>query len=326
MLRFSDSTCRPSIAVFLLGFSIVFVSCSEEGPTDPVVEDDSAELVLLASLYNDLPDPDECDPGQLVDAERQNVLQYVNQVRAAHGLPTVGYASEHDDEVTASALITAANDLLSHQPTSDLKCWSDAGYRGSNAGNLGWAARFDQESEMAFSTKYMVDLWWNDDGEPSVGHRRWMLNPFLTSIAFGRVDRPMTESESAVTATTLWVINEDEADISTLPIDFVAYPFEITPRRRFNSQAELSFSALVDRTDFWANQDVDYSSATIEVTDPSGERIAVNNIRRLNDGAGLPNALVWQSPIEQGTRYDVTIGNVRWEGKVKGYSYWFEVE
>ena len=312
--------------VLLTALSVLLTACAEKAPIDPGEQPTDDDFSLLSSLYTRLPDPDDCDAGELAAAERDTVLNYINEVRAAHGLPAVAYAAEHDAEVTATALITVANNVLTHDPTSDLSCWSAEGKRGAAASNIGWATRTGTDTEAAFSTRYMIDLWWNDDGTPSVGHRRWMLNPFLTAIAFGRVDRPMTESEAGVTGTAIWVINDEQADIRSLGIDHVAYPYEMTPRHRFNSKAELSFSALVRKDSIWANRNVDLSSATIRITDPSGEEIDVSDLKRLNDGAGLANALVWKSPVEVGVRYDVTVSGVEYEGVERGYTYWFEVE
>ena len=320
------ATYRP--VLFVLAFALLVASCAEDGPINPAPGETAAELVLLTSLYNRVSDPDRCDPGILADAERQKVLRYINEVRAAHGLSAVVYAAEHDEEAAASALISAANDLLSHQPPTDLRCWTEAGFRGSGAGNLGWASRFDQQPEMAFSSEHMVDLWWTDDGTASVGHRRWMLNPFLTRIAFGRVDKAMTANESAVTAATLWVINDEDAEPRSTPVtvDFVAYPFEQTPSRRFSAgTSELSFTVIGDKTNVFGNQNINLSLANIRITDPSGNTLAVTDLRRLHDGSGVPNALVWRSPVEQGVRYDVVVTGISIGGEGKRYDYGFEV-
>ncbi len=311
---------------------LLIASCSEENPgAVPDVElregVDSTLLVELADIYLRQPILSACDPGLLDPAEEARVVAYINEVRALHRLSPVVWDESHLEEVRQAALIIVANNFLAHNPPRSLLCWSETGLAGSQTSNLSWASRYDGRVTKGFSSEYMVDSWWKDSGVSLVGHRRWMLDPFLQRVAFARVDKPETETESGVTGAALHVIEEERLPSQSLQtLDFVAYPFELYPAHLFNSGISLSFSAIVDNNDYWGNQSVNLEEATITMTEPSGRTLAVRNIRRKNDAFGLPNALIWDADVVSGVRYTVTIEGVSYAGEQRGYTYWFEVE
>lgn len=311
--------------------AVVIASCSEETPGSAALDSqsgglDSTLLVELGDIYLRQPILSACDPGLLDPAEEARVVAYINEVRALHRLSPVVWDDRRAEEVRQAALIIVANNFLAHDPPSSLLCWSETGLAGSQTSNLSWASRYDGRVTKGFSSEYMVDSWWKDSGVSLVGHRRWMLDPFLQRVAFARVDKPETETTSGVTGAALHVIEEERLpSLSAGTLDFVAYPFEVYPARLFNSGLSLSFSALLDRNDYWGNQNVELEGATIKMTDPSGRTLAVRNILRRTDAFGLPNALIWDADVQNGVRYTVSIEGIIYAGEQRGYSYWFEV-
>lgn len=157
-----------------------FSGCSET-PTDPLpAPGDSASL---ASLYDERPNVDNCFEGRLKQAEREKVLAYVNAIRRLHGLEDVEYRAADDIQTAKASLIIAANSTLTHQPTASMRCYTQEGYDGSSTSNIGFRSGETPSSES------FIDMWLVDNGVASLGHRRWIIDPFLRHISFGRVDR-----------------------------------------------------------------------------------------------------------------------------------------
>ena len=312
--------------------ALLLAACSEQEPGAAPDLDlrpgvDSSLLVELDAIYLEPPLLSACNPGRLDPAEEARVVDYINEVRALHRLSPVSWDPTRLEEVRQAALIITANNYLAHDPPSSLLCWSEAGRAGSQGSNLAWASRYDGRVSMGFSSEYMVDSWWKDSGVSLVGHRRWMLDPFLQKVAFARVDKAETETSSAVTGAALFVINEERVPSpSAENLEFVAYPFENYPARLFNSGLSLSFSALVDKADYWGNQGIDLSDATVTMTDESGNTLGTRNLQRRTDAFGLPNALIWDADVRNGVRYTVTVNGVSHGGTERGYEYWFRVE
>ena len=69
----------------------------------------------------------------------------------------------------------AALNGLTHHPPEDAACYTPGGAQGAGSSNLALGA------DAAGS----VDLYVADHGVPSLGHRRWVLNPSALVTAFG---------------------------------------------------------------------------------------------------------------------------------------------
>lgn len=285
-----------------------------------------AAAIQKSALYETLPDVARCNPGVLKQEEKTKVLGKLNQIRRLHGLNPVEY-EPRDDQLTAkAALIIAANATLSHFPDKSFKCWSKEGEAGSSTSNLhisyyGGAAELDE------SESFVVG-WLIDEGVESLGHRRWLLDPFLKTISFGRVDgKPLVPSQwDSVSGAAVKVIHEERAELSDQKADFVAYPHGDYPPELFSIGWYLSFSALADKEDPWGNRDVDYAAAKIEVQDEAGKRLKVSGVKHDNSGFGLPNFLQWKvEGLRPEQRYQVKISGVKRAGKVRDYAYWFKI-
>ena len=61
-------------------------------------------------------------------------------------------------------------------------------------GNLAWASANNEEEAKAMNMENAVDMWLSDtdktgeseDNEKVVGHRRWSLDPLLSTVGFGK--------------------------------------------------------------------------------------------------------------------------------------------
>lgn len=267
----------------------------------------------LEDLYDVLPDIGQCYEGVLKETEKQKALEELNFIRSLHGLRPVAYDYQSDIFTARAALIIVASRQMSHFPSSSLPCFTQEGYFGSSTSNLYMRGWYDTIP----ATENFVIGWIIDDEVESLGHRRWLLSPFLKQISFGRVD------VWGFTGAAIRVIYE-----STVPssVDFVAYPYGEYPRNLFIPNWYLSFSAVPSKSSVWANERVDFSRATIEVVDEAGNSIPVHSIRFDNQGYGVPNNLQWKCDgLRYGKTYRVKIKNVRFDGKMLEYEYWFRI-
>lgn len=296
----------------VLLFTLVLNGCLNI-PFSPVQGPEFSKPGKLEDLYEVLPDIRQCYEGVLKEAEKQKALEELNFIRNLHNLNPVTYDYQSDIFTAKAALIIAASKQMSHFPDSSLPCWTQEGYFGSSKSNLYWWGWYDTIPK----TEDFIKGWVIDDEVESLGHRKWLLNPFLEQISFGRVDIPN------FTGAAIRVIYDSTAFSN---VDFVAYPYEEYPRNLFLFDWYFSFTAIPEKHDIWANERVDFSRATIEVTDEAGNSISVHSVRFDNEGFGVPNNLQWKcSGLQYGKTNWVKISNVRFGGRVLSYEYWFRI-
>jgi uncharacterized protein YkwD len=276
-------------------------------------------------LYSALPDTSICRAGTLTTAERTSVLATVNAIRAAHGLAAVGLDAAGENEVMQAALMSVVNGQLNHTPPTTWGCYSAAGRTGAETGNLylgGPSAFLTLASSASILASWLADV----GSEATLGHRRWMLDPFLKQVAFGRVD---VENASGVrtTAAVLKVIYPADATGSVTP-DYVAYPVGDYKKAYFQGNPIQSFTAIADKTSRSANglSKVDYGLATVSVVPRGGAALTVSAVSPDYVGYGVPNVLRFRAAgITAGVVHDVTIANVRVNGVLRSYSYSFRL-
>lgn len=277
------------------------------------------------ALYAALPDTSICRAGTLTAAEKSAALATVNAIRAAHGLASVAYETAGDEEVMQIALMSVVNGQLDHAPPTTWGCYSAAGYSGAQASNLylgGPSAFLPLASSAAILAGWLADV----GSETTLGHRRWMLDPFLKQIAFGRVD---VEDSRGVRATgaAIKVIHAG-SDAGPVTPDYVAYPVGDYKKAYFQGNPIQSFTAIADKTSRNANgqSKVDYGVATVAVVPRGGTALTVTEVSPNYVGYGVPNVLRFRAAgIAAGVVHDVTVANVRVNGVLRSYSYSFRL-
>jgi Fibronectin type III domain/Cysteine-rich secretory protein family/Bacterial Ig-like domain (group 3) len=157
------------------------------------------------------------------------MLAQTNYYRAMAGVPPVTFTPALNTEAQAAALIQSANNSLNHHPPSTgtgSTCWTQLGATGSAASSL--------SEGQGFVGPQAVDNWAEDTGDPtqqfgeSLGHRRNMLDPSITTMGAGSI--PATPGGSAVSAevvlTTPTATRPPVRDnfVAWPPAGFVAYP------------------------------------------------------------------------------------------------------
>lgn len=309
---------------------VLMTSCATVQNDSQKVFANNGYLESSRQLYEIQPNIAACKAGILNNSVRERVLEIVNRIRGLHGLSAVSYSKEYESEVMEAALMMAANGQLSHSPPSSWKCYSAKGASGAGRSNIhgGMIA-----SNLRFlSPEEIVIGWLTDVGNASgdnVGHRRWLLDPFLQNISFGMVSGQV--GSAVTTAAALRVIWDQPSYQKAPPFinDFVAYPFNDYPENLFDKKAIISFSALAG-PGYKHDNRADYSKATVRVSDENGKEQAIFNISSDSDGFGIPNAIQFSlRDIEENKKYIVHIDNV-YVGKTgaavpKNYSYWFRI-
>lgn len=277
-------------------------------------------------LYDRDPVIASCDAGQLKLSEKQRALNTVNSIRALHGLKPVVYDNTSDIDTAKSALMSVANQSLSHTPPTSWNCYTPEGARGSGNSNLflRWSS-----AKSDFATEAGIASLLIDDGVASLGHRRWLLHPFLSDTSFGRVDGKPFANNNWATGMTLKVIGSPDADLTGNNTTYVAYPVGNYPAAYFKHGWFMSFSVIADkRGTFYNGQtNVDFASATIQVLGPGGINMTLTSPSVDYQGFGLPNSVQW---ITQGTQnnvtYTVKISNVFVRGTAQNFSYPFTIQ
>lgn len=290
--------------------------------TEPATGSDFLSSVAL--LYSAQPNIAACQAGTLKPEVGARVLAALNDIRARHKLPAVTYAPADEPASQQSALMMAANGQLSHFPPTSWNCYTTAGATAAGQSNiyLGMGGlRYSQDADILIG--FLTDT--NNVTANNIGHRRWLLYPFLSTIAYGRV-AGVWQTNNRADGASIKVINTTQNTAGPLP-DYVAYPFEDYPARYYENGALLSFGVIANKTsNFGANSAVNFANATITVRARGGAALTVSNVSFDNDGFGLPNNLQWSvAGLTNNTTYDVTINNVVVSGAARNYSYYFKL-
>ena len=272
------------------------------------------------SIYKVQPDVSACQEGELTDAEKEKVQNYVNRIRAIHHIPPVTYDYSGDKFAQKGALVTVANRSLSHTPPSNWSCFSDDAYYGNENSNL---YIYMSSMQTQLSSENGIINWMIDENVENLGHRRAIINPFVDKISFGRVEG--TVAGAYVIGMNLKYLDNVKGNISATNIEYVAYPQGEYDKDYFQNGWYLSFHVISDKVNWWNNNKIDYSTATISVKDASGNSIGVNSISFDNEGWGaLTNMIKWKcSTLKNYETYTVEIKNVKFNGNFKNYTYTF---
>lgn len=284
--------------------------------------------VFKASSMSETPDINNCYAGKLSTKFRNEFLTEMNTVRALHGLPSITYDYAHEDEMMQTALILAANNILTHYPEPNTDCYSDIGAVGASTSNLEMGVRsIMYDYSPAESVRNMTHDKLNVVAN-NVGHRRWIINPFMEKSAYGSVNAPsIKDTQFPYVVGTSHKTIYFQKNPTTAKLGVIAYPYHNYPSKYFMKGAILSVSILIDQNDYWANQNVDYSKAKLVVTERGGGEQKIRDISYDNLGMGIPNNIQFYfDGLKNNIIYDVKLSNVLVNGQPKEYSYWFKVD
>lgn len=323
-----------------LALSLVLASCGGGGGSSSGSSDTSSGTpstsvkAALSSLYDQAPDIASCTPGKLSAAEQRAMIGELNTVRARHGLPAVAHDASSDAMTQASALMGVANNALTHTPSSADLCYSALAATGSANSNL--SLRYPDYSLTATPSLKSIAQLLVDQGVTSLGHRRWMLDPFLAQTSFGRVDGVSTrDSQPAISVSMRTIYSGDGGSTTPAALPgFVGYPYGQLPAAYYAAATTMSLTVIVDPTARWNNAcgssataAINFSDAVVEVSSATGQPIAVQAISSDCTGFGVPNLLSWRtSDLATQTSYTVRVSKVKTQQGYKDYSWTFQFQ
>ena len=226
-----------------------------------------------------------CNAGSTSQAYRNQELQATNQLRSLAGVAPVTENATYTQKAQAAALIIAANQTLSHNPSSSAKCYSSNGAAGSSNSNLAFGVGGPSAAAM-----YVADPGTNN---LNVGHRYWLMNPKAGKFGFGDI----TYNGTPYNAT--YVIDFSGSGYNTRSGGGNVY-----------WPSEGYFPA--DWTgNLWSVQNYDssrnFSNATVTLAS-NGKNIPVTVNHRAADRITYQPTIT--TPKNVDTKYTVTIGNV----------------
>lgn len=238
-------------------------------------------------------------------AQQSATANAINFARGLSGENGVSLTAGYNQAAASSALISAANGALSHDPPSSWRCWSQAGHDAS--------ARSDVLlNSGATSAARIAELYLDEPGasNTAVGHRRWLLRPEATTMGSGNAQG------SGWFANSLYVFTfgDDNANAAAKP--FYSWP----SAGYFPTQLEPSGRWSVSSSDGGS-----FASASVSVTDPSGRAVAVTRYAPVDGYAD--STLAWDMPAPAtvsssvAQTYTVTVSGIT-GGSASAYTYY----
>ena len=248
-----------------------------------------------------------CDAGSTSLESRTAILQHINYFRAVAGIPAnIVFNTEYNSKAQQAALMMSANNRISHTPTADWECYTEAGKEAA-----GRSALFLGYTGVPSVRSYFKE---SGNGNAPLGHRRWLLNPPTQEMGSGDV----TAQNGYPASNVLWVIgNNAFGTRPTTRDDFVAWPPPgFTP-----------YTIVFPRWSF-SYPEADFTNTGITMTS-EGQVIPVQQ-ETVIDGYGentivwipdnLPNSAEWPAPTADKT-YQVQVANVMIDDIPRTFNY-----
>jgi uncharacterized protein YkwD len=138
-----------------------------------------------------------CIAGSQAPGSRASTLRALNFSRSLAGLAPVTFSTDLNSRSQQTALLMSANNALSHAPPSSWRCYTAVG--GNNAGKSNLALSYPSISSSGIVAQYLEDA---GSTNREVGHRRWLLNPFSTTMGSGSTNTANAITVIGPTATS----------------------------------------------------------------------------------------------------------------------------
>ena len=269
-----------------------------------------------------------CQAGRPSESDRQLFINTLNEIRALHNLPKVQYDYEHEDQTMQASMLLAINEKTSHYPDNNWTCFSDIGYQGASTSNLNFVQSYEILERYGPDTH--LTNWLIEKNSSNIGHRRYILSPYLTKTAYGEVSNTSGKSFPTILGAAMKTVYPYDSQTLTtaVPKGVIAYPYHNYPEKFFLKSEPLSISILSSPQYAYGNDNVDFSKAKLTVTKRDNQQVqAISNIQydNINYGLVANNLQFHFTAMEYNVIYDVRVTNVLVGGKVEDYSYWFKV-
>lgn len=277
----------------------------------------------IADVYLQLPDMSRCQAGVLHPQQKQTAIRVLNHIRHLHGLSPVSYDEQSDQEVMSASLLFVANRALSHTPRPTWKCYHQLGADGALKSNIVLTRHARPNFPEEDIIGYLIDDRRTQHIE--IGHRRWLLDPFLKKVAYGSV---WDQHSGGFSGSALKVAYDPQhqQQKAVLKQPYVAYPMGNYPAQYFSPNVPFSFSVVEYPHSKWDNQYVDFSQAKIRITDTQGNALKISHIHYDNKATGIANNLQFHvDGVQPQQRYKVSIQQVKVKQQIKNYHYEFMI-
>lgn len=216
-------------------------------------------------------------------------VEAINWFRSMAGLNPVVEDAQQSAAAQRAALMMHAQQTLSHYPSPDWNCYSQAGATTAGLSNLTY--------NITGPRSILGQI--EDAGAANValGHRRWLLFPELTTVGVGNTS----------TASVVQVINDFGARVSET--DWVSWPPPgFVPDEMVYPRWSMSFAG---------SETINLSNASVTVTE-NGSPLRVTMLPVIN-GFGDP-ALGWEvagaNPTQPGdVKYEVVVNGLVIDGR-----------
>ena len=240
-----------------------------------------------------------CNAGTSSATSRAATLRAINYARSLAGLAPVTFSSTLNTRSQRTALIMSANRMLSHTPPTSWRCWNSSG--ATNAGVSNLALTYPRISSAGVVRQYLTDAGSNNR---AAGHRRWLLNPFSTTMGSG----------STNTANAITVIGPTSS-YRPNPA-YVAWPTAGYFPSSLEPAGRWSLSA--------GNRAISFTYATVRVYRNGTLIQTVKN--PVASGYAQPT-LVWQVPtdVARSGTFRVVVSGIRKSGTSTRYSRSYSV-
>lgn len=240
-----------------------------------------------------------CLPGLSSLSSNAATLAALNYVRSLAGLAPVKLSSSLNYGAQRAALMMSANNALSHDPSPSWKCYSSAGAAAAGRSNLAL-------SYPSIGSGQIIDLYMDEPGSNNhaVGHRRWLLNPFVTAVGTG-------STNNANALNVMGPTSASRPNPKYVPWPTAGYfPNAMEPNGRWSLSA--------------GRKGTNFRHAKLRVFQ-NGVRIPVRKYA-VHNGYAQPT-LVWQMPssISKTGKFRVVVKNIHRKGTHKRFKYRYTV-
>lgn len=214
-----------------------------------------------------------CEGGSMPRAAIDDTLRRITGFRAMVGLGPVLDIPEQAAQQQSCAVMMYRNGSLSHSPPESWRCYTAAGAAGAGSSNLALGTSNSADT---------IDLYVDDRGVDSLGHRRWVLNGPLGRVGIGFAGNAgcLSVFDTSASTTRTWI----------------AWP-PPGPAPRETTSAWWSFQSVRGSV----------ASAEVRMVRVRDGVDVTGTVHRLTDGYG-GSSVAW-SPTERtlGERYRVTV-------------------
>ncbi|MDQ3047007.1 MAG: hypothetical protein M3R27_05615 [Bacteroidota bacterium] len=227
-----------------------------------------------------------CKKGKLKEETYTKILQRINYFRRTAGVnDSIELDDSYNNIAQAAAFIMYCNDRLTHEPSKDLKCYSEEGYDGASTSNLSLLIKGE------FSRLITDQMEDDGSGNEECGHRSWILFPERKKMGFG----------ATISSYALQVINGTK-NKRQIP-SYYSWP----------SCGFVPFQIVFKRWSFVIpNGNVDFSKAKVEML-VEGSIVKCSLTHKLKQG---DDCIVWQV---QGLQNDFNYSYYSMDTKKKAF-------